>query len=63
MLAMFVNGWGIEESTDIFERLAKVAFTHRKASKIPIFRNLVELMISYFTDGLYVPGNIESTLK
>ena len=63
MLAMFVNGWGIEESTDTFERLAKVAFTPRKVSKIPIFRNFVELMISYFADGLYAPGNIESALK
>ena len=63
MLAMFVNGWDIEESTGTFERLAKVAFTPRKVSKFPIFRNLVELMISYFTDGLYAPGNIESALK
>jgi hypothetical protein len=63
VLAMFANGWGIEESTDTFERLAKVAFTPRKASKIPIFRNLIELMISYFADGLYPPGNIESALK
>ncbi|KAE9969413.1 hypothetical protein EG328_006861 [Venturia inaequalis] len=62
-LAMFVNGWGIEESTDTFERLAKVAFTPRTVSKIPIFRNFIELLISYFADGLYAPKNIESALK
>jgi hypothetical protein len=60
---MFVNGWGIEESTDTFERLAKVAFTPRTVSKIPIFRNFIELLISYFADGLYAPKNIESALK
>lgn len=63
MLAIFVNGWGIDESTDIFERLAKVAFTPRKVSKIPIFRNLIELIISYFANGLYAPENIEAALK
>jgi hypothetical protein len=63
VLAMFVNGWGIEESTDTFERLAKVAFTPRKVSKVPIFRNFIELMISYFADGLYAPENIEAALK
>jgi hypothetical protein len=60
---MFVNGWGIEESADTFERLAKVAFTPRKVSKIPIFRNFIELLVSYFADGLYAPKNIEAALK
>jgi hypothetical protein len=60
---MFVNGWGIEESTDTFERLAKVAFTPRTVSKIPIFCNFIELLISYFADGLYAPEKIEAALK
>jgi len=60
---MFVNGWSIEESTEIFERLAKVSFMPRKVSKIPIFRSLIEFLISYFADGLYAPGNIEMALK
>ncbi|OCK95341.1 uncharacterized protein K441DRAFT_556486, partial [Cenococcum geophilum 1.58] len=63
VLAMFVNGRSIEESTETFERLAKMAFKRRKVLKIPIFRNLIELMISYFTDGLYAPENIEAALK
>ena len=62
-MAMFINGWGIEESTDTFQRLAKVAITPRTVSKTPIFRNFIELLISYFDDGLYAPENIESVLK
>jgi len=60
---MFVQGMSIEESTETFERLAKVAFKPRKMLKVPIFRNLMEFMISYFTDGLYAPENIESALR
>lgn len=53
VLAMFVNGWSIEESTDSFERLAKVSFMPRKVSKIPIFRSYIEFLISYFADRLF----------
>ena len=63
MLAMFLNGQGIEESTNTFKRLAKVAFMPQKVSKIPIFRNFIKLLILYFTDGLYAPKNIEAALK
>ncbi len=60
---MFINGFSIDESTETFERLAKVAFKPRKVLQIPILRHLLELMISYFTDGLYPPENIEAALK
>jgi hypothetical protein len=60
---MFVNGWSIDESTETFEQLAKVAFKPRKVLQIPIFRHCLELIISYFADGLYPPENIEAALK
>lgn len=60
---MFVNGWSIKESSETFEQLAKIAFKPRNMSKIPMFRNVIELMISYFTNGLYAPENMEAALK
>jgi len=63
ILAMFVNGWSIDDSTEAFERLAKVAFNRPKVLNIPVMRHLLEFVISYFTDGLYSPKNIEAALK
>ncbi|EXJ56219.1 uncharacterized protein A1O5_12675 [Cladophialophora psammophila CBS 110553] len=63
VLAMFHNGWSIEKSSDAFERLAKLAFRRRKGLGIPFLSRLRELLVSYFTDGLYAAKNIEAALK
>ena len=60
---MFVNGWSIDDSTETFEKLAKLAFKPRKVFNIPFLPNLLEALISYFADGLYPPENIEAALK
>jgi hypothetical protein len=69
---MFIRGRTIDQSTETIETLSKVAFKLwevfnnpiiREALKIPAFRHFLEFMISYFTDGLYPPGNIEAALK
>jgi hypothetical protein len=63
VLAMFINGWSIDESTDTFEKLAKLAFQRRKVSNLPFLPRIVELLISYLADGIYPPENIEAALK
>lgn len=63
ILAMFVNGWSIDESTETFERLAKLAFKRRKVLNIPILSRIHELLASYLADGLYPAKNIEAALK
>ena len=34
ILAMFVNGWSLDDSTKIFKKLAKLAFKRRKVLNI-----------------------------
>ncbi|KAH8753260.1 hypothetical protein F5883DRAFT_432473, partial [Diaporthe sp. PMI_573] len=80
---VFLNGSSIDESTDRFERLARVIF-HRRELIIPflprflrplvaqitgssgplpgLFRFL-DVIVSYFADGLYPPEHIEAALK
>jgi hypothetical protein len=60
---MFINGWSIDESTQTFERLAKLAFKRRKVLNIPILSRIHELLASYLADGLYPAENIEAALK
>jgi hypothetical protein len=60
---MFINGWSIDDCTDKFEKLAKLAFQRRKVLNLPFLPRPLELLISYFADGLYPPENIEAALK
>jgi phage tail protein X len=60
---MFINGWSIDDSTDTFEKLAKLAFQRRKVLNLPFLPRILELLISYLADGIYPPGNIEAALK
>jgi hypothetical protein len=60
---MFINGWSIDQSTQTFERLAKLAFKRRKVLNIPILSRIHELLASYLDDGLYPAKNIEAALK
>ena len=63
VLAMFINGWSIDESTDTFEKLAKLAFQRRKVLNLPFLPRILELLMSYLADGIYPPENIEAALK
>ncbi|KKY22693.1 putative patatin-like phospholipase [Phaeomoniella chlamydospora] len=63
ILAMFINGWSVDHSTEMFENLAKLAFQRRKVLDIPFLSRLQELLMSYFADGLYSAQNIEAALR
>jgi len=63
ILTIFINGWSVDESAETFEKLAKLAFKRRKVLNIPFVSSLLELLISYFANGLYPPENIEAALK
>jgi hypothetical protein len=60
---MFINGWSIDDCTDIFEKLAKLAFQRRKVLNLPFLPRILELLISYLSDGIYPPEHIEEALK
>ena len=62
-MAMFINGWSIEESTKTFEKLAKLAFKPRKVLNIPFLSRVHEILKTYLADGLYPAENIEAALK
>src|ERR1700747_1295610 len=62
-MAMFINGWSIDKSTESFEKLAKVAFKRRKVLDIPFLSRIHELLKSYLADGLYPAENIEAALQ
>lgn len=62
-LAMGTKGWSIDKTIQMFERLAKLAFVRRKVLNIPILSSMLELLISYWADGLYPAENIEAALK
>ena len=63
ILAIFINGWSINDSIKTFEKLAKLAFQRRKVLNIPFLPRLLEFLISYFTNNFYLPENIEAALK
>lgn len=62
-MAMFLNGWSIDESTKTFEKLAKLAFKRRKVLDIPFLSRTYEILKSYLADGIYPAENIEAALK
>ncbi|KAH8650337.1 acyl transferase/acyl hydrolase/lysophospholipase [Tricladium varicosporioides] len=63
IMAMFINGWSIEESTETFEKLAKLAFKPRKVLNIPFLSRVHGLLKTFLADGLYPTENIEAALK
>ncbi|KAI9767636.1 MAG: hypothetical protein M1840_005507 [Geoglossum simile] len=60
---MFMNGWSIDESTETFEKLTKLAFKRRKVLDIPFLSRVQEFVVSYLFDGIYPAKNIEAALK
>jgi len=69
VLALFINGWPVDDCAIVFERLAKKAFTTRRfahlpiVSRIPILSHILEFVISYLADGLYPTHDLEAALK
>jgi hypothetical protein len=59
---MFLNGFSIDCATEVFEKLANLAFGRKKFLNIPL-PTIVELLISFFADGLYKSENLEAALK
>jgi hypothetical protein len=62
-MAMFINGWSIDESTGWFEKLAKVTFKRRKVLDIPFLYRIHKPLKSSLADGLYPAENIEAALQ
>jgi hypothetical protein len=60
---MFINAWSIDESIQMFGRLAKLAFKRRKVLNIPILSCIYKLLTSYLANSLYLVDNIEAALK
>ncbi len=63
ILAIFVNGWSLNDSTKIFEKLVKLAFKRRKVFNIHFLSRALEFLVLYFADCLYSAENIEVALK
>jgi hypothetical protein len=59
----YIKGRPLEESIQMFPEIAERVFKRRKAFNIPFISRAFELIVSYFTDGLYSAQNIESVLK
>jgi hypothetical protein len=63
VLGLFVNGWSLDQSSEVFEKLAGLAFKRRLLCRIPIFSRFLEPLIAYLAEGLYASKNIERALK
>ncbi|TVY85512.1 Calcium-independent phospholipase A2-gamma [Lachnellula suecica] len=62
ILALFINGWPVEDCIDHFERFAKVAFYRRETSYFRLLLRLKAILVSLITDGIYPARNIETAL-
>lgn len=74
---MYDTGQPIDNSIKLFEKMAEKVFKRREVLQIalqlpllgrvvlgiPILRRLVDLAVSYISDGIYSPENIEAALK
>ena len=69
ILAMFINGWSVDDCANVFERLAKKAFKPRwfsrmpLLSQIPVFSHILVFIVTYLADGLYPPEDLEAALR
>jgi hypothetical protein len=69
ILAMFINGWSVDDCANAFESLARKAFKPRGfaqiplLSRIPIVAHILEFLMSYLADGLYPADDLEAALK
>ncbi|KAI9762170.1 MAG: hypothetical protein M1840_001465 [Geoglossum simile] len=63
ILAMFVNGWSVEECSRVFESLSKPAFQRRTFLRIPLLSHIQECLMSYLADSLYAADNLEEALQ
>lgn len=59
----FVLGRPLEESIQTFSEMAGRVFKRRVSFHIPLISRIVEMALSYFTDGLYPARNVDAVLK
>ncbi|PVH90608.1 FabD/lysophospholipase-like protein [Periconia macrospinosa] len=59
----FILGRPLEESIKTFSEMAGRVFKRRVSPRIPLISRMVEIVLSYFTDGLYPAGNVDTVLK
>jgi hypothetical protein len=68
-MAMFINGWSVDDCANAFESLARKAFKPRGflhipvLPHIPILSHILEFLVSYLADGLYPADDLEAALK
>lgn len=53
----------MEQGTENLERSAKLAFQPRLSLGIPLFSQVLDLIISYFADGRYPADKLEAALR
>lgn len=59
----FILGQPLEESIQMFLEMAGQVFKRRVSSHIPLISRMVEITLSYFTNGLYPARNVNAVLK
>ncbi|KAF1974496.1 FabD/lysophospholipase-like protein, partial [Bimuria novae-zelandiae CBS 107.79] len=59
----FILGRPLEESIQTFSGMAGRVFKRRFSFHIPPISRIVEIALSYFTDGLYPARNVDTVLK
>ncbi|KAF1965189.1 FabD/lysophospholipase-like protein [Bimuria novae-zelandiae CBS 107.79] len=59
----FILGRPLEESIQTFSEMAGRVFKRRVSFHIPLISRMVEIALSYFTDGLYPAKNVDAVLK
>lgn len=60
---MFHNGWSLNKSSDMFHKLAGLAFKGHKLLGVPLISYLQKLWLTYVNDGLYPEKDIAEALK
>jgi hypothetical protein len=63
VLALFHNGWSVEDCIDHFERFAKQAFKLQHFAYLSWLSWFRAILISLITDGIYPAGNLEVALQ
>ena len=58
-----INGRPLSESIERFPELMERSFKRRTSLHVPLLSRVCQFAISYWADGLYSAGKIESVLK
>ena len=63
ILALFHNGWLVEDCIDHFEQFAKQVFKLHYFAYLSWLSQFQAILISLITDGIYPAGNLEAALQ